>query len=397
LNTIDECRERPPFRTLAEYFGRQAFGPRGAAGEPGRGRQPELVHGRQPRRFKSQDGQLCLAGGNLRIFARAMVFSKEAEQHEVRFVPLGAAAYGEAVEAEMLDLADRPLLREEALPQCPDELAVPVLLPPQCLRLGADGKERAVTLGLAGEPALELGLPVLAFAPPMGQLRVESCSACCKVAIGRVDVLVDGVRIDATPLVRGMGMPEEDVQSAMEVPVPLKNLKVEAQFSGRQVASERVEVVANADGASRHLQVVSDDPMKAVLEGERSICRCEVGEQCGLLVEVPLAVYVYQQTVDEVEQIDFVYVAGHKADVPDDAKTFVGTVEWDGGSKRVDAQAPYVELKGGGCLTLLESMKFKPDLPPGRKFESTEWENTGTCQFWRILGVPRRTGKIENA
>ncbi|CAK0862945.1 unnamed protein product, partial [Prorocentrum cordatum] len=79
--------------------------------------------------------------------------------------------------------------------------------------------------------------------------------------------------------------------------------------------------------------VVSDDPMKAVLEGERSICRCEVGEQCGLLVEVPLAVYVYQQTVDEVEQIDFVYVAGHKADVPDDAKTFAGASEPRGGRR----------------------------------------------------------------
>eukprot|EP00435_Cladocopium_sp_Y103_P036734 s683_g9.t1 len=61
-------------------------------------------------------------------------------------------------------------------------------------------------------------LPVLAWAPPTGTLRVESTTSCCQVAIGRVDALADGIRLGETKeseglaeveiLVKDMGLAE---------------------------------------------------------------------------------------------------------------------------------------------------------------------------------------------
>eukprot|EP00913_Durusdinium_trenchii_P006583 g6186.t1 len=60
-----------------------------------------------------------------------------------------------------------------------------------------------------------------------------------------------------------------------------------------------------------------------------------------------------------------------------------------------------VELGADECLQLLSSMRFEPDLGPGRAWSPVEWEDTSTedckaCQFQRLI-TPVRVGNIVNA
>eukprot|EP00913_Durusdinium_trenchii_P031272 g29279.t1 len=76
-------------------------------------------------------------------------------------------------------------------------------------------------------------LPVLAWAPPTGTLRVESATSCCHVAIGRVDVLADGIRLGETVVNEGL--------AELEVLVPPRELEAAFQMSGRPLMQLKLD------------------------------------------------------------------------------------------------------------------------------------------------------------
>lgn len=50
------------------------------------------------------------------------------------------------------------------------------------------------------------------------------------------------------------------------------------------------------------------------------------GPDAQLCFEVGLAVYLYVLPVDEEGKLDFVFVCGHRGDMPEEARPFVGSV-----------------------------------------------------------------------
>lgn len=177
------------------------------------------------------------------------------------------------------------------------------------------------------------------------------------VAISRVEVRVNGIKIGQTS-----GGDEEVAR--LEALVPPNELEVAAELSGRRLTKETLQAVPVAE----------------------------------MRVEVPLAVFVYVTLVDEESRLEFIFVCGHRHDMPDDAKPFFGLVQWDSGRHHLQSLEPVV-LGHKDCLTRLQSLRVVPDFVPGRQFEMVEWEDTSTaefkaCQFQRLLINPVRIGKM---
>lgn len=334
-----ERQQRPPASTLAEYFQRQLAG--------------EVVHGLEPRKFELKDGALQLRDDNLRVFIRAMTLESNAPRHEIRFVATDSRGFATALDVGIMDLCGRPLLREQELISSNTALAIPVAVP--CERLGPEAPDRPQVLGAMRKgPAI----PLLARAPPPGGLLVESRTSCCAEPIGRVELVVDGIRIGETR--------EQAVCGEVEILLPAKEFEVVAELSGRRLLMERKVG----------------------------------GPDAKFSVDVSIAVYIYVLLIDEEERLEFVFVCGHRRDLPEDAKPFVGKVTWDTGSERLSKHQPVV-LGEQDCLERLRTMVLAPDLPSGRCFEAVEWEDTSTddvkaCQFQRCLNNPVRIGKIFN-
>eukprot|EP00928_Gymnodinium_smaydae_P013590 TRINITY_DN14951_c1_g1_i1.p1 TRINITY_DN14951_c1_g1~~TRINITY_DN14951_c1_g1_i1.p1 ORF type:complete len:1435 (-),score=351.90 TRINITY_DN14951_c1_g1_i1:56-4066(-) len=203
----------------------------------------------------------------------------------------------------------------------------------------------------------------LLMAPSSGSLRVETESACCSAPVGRVDVLVDGVRLGSTP--------EHMLSDNAKAPFLDLRLRGGEESLSAELSGREFHRCALEDGASL----------------------------CVLKVAVPIAVFVYIQLIDEESDLEFVFVCAHLGDMPDEeARPYAGEVAWAGGSTRLDSLEPIV-LGSGGCLKALASLSFKPDLTEGRVFEAVEWEDTSSeesraCQFQRCLVAPVRVGKI---
>merc|ERR1712048_344331 len=242
--------------------------------------------------------------------------------------------------------------------------AVAVAVPPG--RLVARDQDGAARVRPAAAGPLAASLPIIARAPPTVELRVCSETACCSIAIGRVEVRVDGMRLGQTPL-----MPDSSERCEVCLEIPKRPLDVTLELSGRKVAQHH-------------------------LSGELPET---------LTAEVPVAVYVYVTLVDAEQGLEFVSVCGHKLDFPDDppARPFIGEVRWDGGSTRVKSLQQAVVLGGASCLKQLQSLRLSPDLPADRCYEAVEWQDTGDlgdgvyvheCQYKRLLNNPVRVGKI---
>lgn len=344
LERVMERKERAPAATLAEYFLRQARG--------------EIVHGIEPRSYELADGKLRSRTLPLRITTRALVLDGVAPDHEIRFVALDAAAAASVASVGILDLARRPLYSEQLLLRKPLPEVAPVSIPRA--RLSAPGKDGTEAIRAATTGPLAASLPALARAPPAGGLRVESVTCCCRESMGRVEIRVDGVRVGETL----QPAPGSSISEELNLQLPAREMEIVAALCGRRLKSERL-----------------------VGSPEAELC-----------IEVNISIFVYVQMVDEEEQLEFLFTCGHRKDVPEDAYPFVGTVSWDGGSQRLKSFETVV-LGDADCLAHLQSMRLQPELAEGRRYESVEWEDTGTegqrvCQFQRVLVNPVRIGKI---
>lgn len=209
-------------------------------------------------------------------------------------------------------------------------------------------------------------LPVLAWAPPVGTLCVQSATSCCGVPVGRIDVFVDGIRLGETSSPYAEGDLAE-----LEILVPPRELEISTELSGRPLTKQKALCVPRED-----------------------VC---------LSVSVSVFLYVSPIPVEEDSKLEpemMVFVCGHRKDIPEEAQPFHGVMRWDGGEQRLDAWRP-VELGREDCLARLQSMTFHPDLGPGRAWSAQEWEDTSTedckaCQFQRLLRAPVRVGNIVN-
>merc|ERR1712232_559966 len=123
-----------------------------------------------------------------------------------------------------------------------------------------------------------------------------------------------------------------------------------------------------------------------------------------LNVDVPMAVFVYVQKLDE--DLQYVFVCGHLDDVPDedgDAEPFVGKATWDGGHARLNGNLEDpLELGSGDCLKIFRSLVLTPELQQGRYYEGVQWEDAAIdgrkeCQYRRRLVTPVRVGAIKLA
>jgi len=213
-------------------------------------------------------------------------------------------------------------------------------------------------------------LPVLAWAPATGTLRLESATSCCSVAIGRVDALADGIRLGETKESEGL--------AELEILVPPRELEASFELSGRCLLQQKLDFRPR--------------------EEERN-----VSEE--IQVKVPVGIYIYVTPIiledSKLEPEMMVFVCGHRRDIPDDGQPYKGILRWLGGEVRLDAWRP-IELGQEDCLQLLTSMRFEPDLGTGRAWSPVEWEDTSTedckaCQFQRLLINPVRVGNIVNA
>eukprot|EP00929_Paragymnodinium_shiwhaense_P038884 TRINITY_DN20486_c0_g1_i1.p1 TRINITY_DN20486_c0_g1~~TRINITY_DN20486_c0_g1_i1.p1 ORF type:complete len:965 (+),score=215.81 TRINITY_DN20486_c0_g1_i1:53-2947(+) len=345
LEKLASQRERAPTASLTDYFGRQTQG--------------EIVQGREPRQFELMDGSLRPKKGDGTgpiVYSRVVLVDAAAERLDVFFVELMPDAYKDVTESLALNIAGKRLLRERELRAME---AVAVAVPPNKLMPGPSG---SMQIRPAGAGAFAASLPIVARAPPTGELRVTSKIACCQIAVGRLDVRVDSRRVGETP-----NLVDADC-CEVEIPVPLRPIDVTLEFSGRRVLHEKVE---------------PEEDVPALLDAE-----------------IPLAIYVYTTLVDADQGLEFVSVCGHKRDLPDDppAKPFIGRVKWESGEAHMTRLEPLV-LGGAECHSQLGSLKLFPDLPPGREFEScVDFEEhhseTSLCQFKRLLDNPVRVGKI---
>jgi len=187
-------------------------------------------------------------------------------------------------------------------------------------------------------------------------------TSCCRESVGRVGLIVDGVRVGETH----ESAPGSSTSTELELMVPPRELEIVAELSGRKLHTERIVG----------------------------------GPEAELCVDVSIAIFLYVTVVDEESNVEFVFVCGHRRDMPEDAKPFVGTLAWDSGSHQLSSHQP-TELGDSDCLARMQSLRLVPDLPEGRCFEKVEWEDTSTegqkaCQFQRCLVNPVRVGKIFN-
>lgn len=346
LERLYERNQRAPATTLEEYFRRQAKG--------------EIIHGTQPRRYELQDAELHLRNGTLRVATRTLLLDSSAKEFDVCFVSLDPPAYSNVLASGIIDLARKPLYSEKQLIRDNLPLAAPVAVP--CGRLASDGPEGALSMKADGRGPLASALPLIAKAAPLGGLRVESVTSCCRESIGRVEIIVDGVRVGETH----EPAPLSSVSEELKLLVPARELEVVAEASGRRLKSERI--VGGPDA-----------------------------EMC---VEVGIGIFIYVQLVDEEQNLEFVFVCGHRRDVPEESKPFLGMVNWDNGSEQLASHRAVV-LGEDDCLARCQSLKLVPTLPAGRCFEAVEWEDTSTpeqkaCQFQRCIVNPVRVGKIFN-
>jgi len=334
-----EREQRAPCLTLAEYFVRQARG--------------EVVQGIEPRRFKREGSGLLLRSGSLRVSASVVILDSRSVENDVCFVPMEQEEYDTIVGTGVIDVKGRKVCNEQQLIKQSVSLALAVAVP--CGQLRTTGADQLAVVPARVSGPMAAMLPLVARAPPPGGLAVESMTCCCGERIGRVEILVDGVRVGET-----------DSSGGVELLIPPREFEVHADFSGRRLQTERIV----------------GDP------------------EARMSVNVSIAVYVYVVVIDEEQQLEFVSVCGHRRDLPDDSKPFKGTVTWDQGSQRLTGVQPAV-LGELDCLERLRSMQFSPDLAPGRCWEAVEWEDTSSedvkaCQFQRILNAPVRVGKIFN-
>lgn len=402
LDKLYERQQRPPAASLTEFFQRQVKG--------------ELMHGIEPRRFRLAQGVLAPASGvGPQVWARAVVVGSglggEATDSEaakelssIVFATLDSRAFEAAQTAEALEVGRLKLLTEDQLLAREGSLQViAVSVPSKQLVPDAPSVSSELDLGIAGEPILTshhvtvtewrrrmsrqvrgrkvnpcvgasavsraqvvrpegavggrfaAALPVVARAPPIGTLRVESVTTCCSVGVARIEVLVDGIRLGETA---GQDIPE------LEVLVPPRELEVSLEISGRNFMKERLSCSPPAE----------------------------------LRAEVSVAVFVYNVLIDEDTREEFVFVCGHRREMPDEARPFVGDAHWNGGQARLSAMQPLV-LGNSDCLELLRSLKLQPDLKPGFRFTPVEWVDTSAdgckaCQFERVLINPVRVGAI---
>jgi len=416
LGEIYKRQERPPAASLTDFFARQVQG--------------EVMAGIEPRLFRLEQGELKTSKAGPQIWARGMIVGSglggeggtEAEPKEPRtvvFAVLDPSSYEAARTAAALEVGrGRKLLPEELLLKAGEVQAMAISVPVH--RLAAEkGSGTMATFNLEGlqeesschyatvtewgrrmrrqvgsrarrkmpqssgaTPSLgsraqvirsdgvagsrfAAHLPVLARAPPTGSLRVESFTCCCGEPVGRVDLVVDGICLGATAI-----PPGEEV-AELEVHVPPKELEVIAEMSGRQLLTQRMTC----------------------------------GESEELRVDVSVGVYVYCIPIEDEELAAeiwemMVFVAGHRADIPEEGKPFIGSITWDSGQARLDSLRP-VHLGGGNCLEHLRSLQLLPDLRAGRTWQPVEWEDTSTeefkaCQFQRVLNNPVRVGNIVN-
>jgi len=339
---ILERQQRPPASTLAEYFEREVRG--------------EVVLGIEPRRFELRGEKLHRRTGGLCIWARALVIEPWAEQHDVVFLQLGSEEGG-VPQPEVADLAGKELLNEDVLLKEVSALALPVALPASRLSPGRRHGTRVVRSGRGS--GLVRSVPALAQMPKRGSLRVSGSAACCGESMGRIEVLVNGVRVGETPQLA----PTSDETSELSLPMPLQEIEVGLELSGLQLRRERLT--------------------------------CSEDLETDFCADVPVVIFIYVQPIEGDEPLDFIFLCGHRRDVPfeDGAKPFVGEVVWDGGSSRLTAVSPLV-LGTSNCLARMQSLQLRPDLPPGRRYEAVEWEDTGDCQFRRVVNNPVRVGKI---
>lgn len=350
LEKLQASRSRASAASLEDFFRRQAQG--------------EFMLGREPRRFQlGGEGVLRPRGragdlGGPRIWSKALLLDSPMLREDcvVRFARVSPEDYRKTVDSGQLELRGLQLWRERSLNA--DSIAVlAVVAPPNRMSAEVSGMSQALPLLGLGPLA---ALPILAQAPPSASLRVQSQSRCCGAAVGRVEVFVGGVAAGETPAPSPMSL--GDAQSSeMEISLPLRQIEVVMRLSGCTLLS----------------QMLPGDPYEE------------------LLVEAPVVVYFYVQRIDEA--LEFVFVCGHRRDLPEDATPYVGQVEWTGeAGSRASTSLTTLEgvmLGSQGCLNLLKSVALTPQLPPGWSYEAVEWADTGDCQFQRILVNPVRVGK----
>eukprot|EP00929_Paragymnodinium_shiwhaense_P035051 TRINITY_DN18997_c0_g1_i1.p1 TRINITY_DN18997_c0_g1~~TRINITY_DN18997_c0_g1_i1.p1 ORF type:complete len:1376 (-),score=368.82 TRINITY_DN18997_c0_g1_i1:204-4331(-) len=225
--------------------------------------------------------------------------------------------------------------------------------------------------------------------PPQQLLRVESITVCCGVPLGSVQLFLDDKKVGETsPPDLGWGAgaasqaatPKSAVshaaglQGCLELALPAGSEgEVRAELCGRQLLNRPCD---------RDLATILEVPSPF------------------LQVQVPIAIYLYVQLIDEETNLQFVFVCGHLDAVPDeDAWPFKGEVAWQGGSRTI-ASLEAIELDSVDCLSSLRSLELKPELSKGQRYEAVEWEDTTleaecrVCQYQRCLVTPVRVGKI---
>lgn len=396
LDLLYTRRERPRAKSLSDFFAKQVRG--------------DVVNGLEPRSFKLEHGMLNHA--TVTVWSRGLIVGcglggvvnemDWKEPRRVLFAVLEAEAFEAAQKEEALDVGRGLQLLPEEQIMGTGVKAMAISVPLR--RLAPAASRRSATAeGPAGVPTpLErqawvarrhrrpkqedaqaqtvqpesLGgqrfrsmLPVLAWAPPTGTLRVESTTSCCQVAIGRVDALADGIRLGETKESEGL--------AEVEILVPSRELQVSLELSQRSLLQQTLDFRPREEERN-----VSED----------------------IQVKVPVGIYIYVTPIiledSKLEPELMVFVCGHRRDIPDDGQPFKGILRWSGGEVRLDAWRP-VELGQEDCLQLLTSMRFEPDLPRGRAWSPVEWEDTSTedckaCQFQRLLINPVRVGNIIN-
>jgi len=348
VQRLCDRRCRAPAAGLEDYFRRQARG--------------EIVHGTEPRRYEMRESELRLRGASLRVSARLLVLDGAGEQEfDVCFVSLDHSKYTAIVDAGIADVSRHKLYTEQALINLKLPMAVPLAVPRGRLS-AAGGPEGSLIVKTDGVGAYAASMPLIARALSSGSLRVESLSCCCKAAVGGVEIIIDGVRVGETPKPDPVTRMADD----FTLVVPQRDLVVVAEHTGRKLVTEKI-----AGGPDAEITVMAS-----------------------------LAIYIYVQMVDEETRMEFVYVCGHRRDVPSDSRPFVGTVVWDGGSVELSSHSEALAMQANSdmeCLTRMQSMRLTPVLQAGRRFEAVEWEDTQACQYERVLVNPVRVGNITDA
>ena len=388
LDLLYTRRERPRAKSLADFFAKQVKG--------------DVVNGLEPRSFKLEHGMLNHA--TVTVWSRGLIVGcglggvvndmDWKEPRSVLFAVLDAEAFEAAQKEEALDVGRGLALvpEEQIMGTGVKALAISV---PNARLAPASGhvpagpanklerqvrqrqhRSRRYTEAQTVQPESLGGqrfrsmLPVLAWAPATGTLRLESATSCCSVAIGRVDALADGIRLGETKESEGL--------AELEILVPPRELEASFELSGRCLLQQKLDFRPR--------------------EEERNVCE-------EIQVKVPVGIYIYVTPIiledSKLEPEMMVFVCGHRRDIPDDGQPYKGILRWLGGEVRLDAWRP-IELGQEDCLQLLTSMRFEPDLGTGRAWSPVEWEDTSTedckaCQFQRLLINPVRVGNIVNA